>query len=83
MSDSRVDNPMLPDEESYRPEHDTGAHDRPDQLKRHLEKVEAQDVTAPGKQAAPERPYALPGEDEGPLGEGGQLREPDAGSGST
>lgn len=86
MSESRVDNPVLADEEPYRPEHDTGAQDRPADLESHLAQVESQDLTPePGTEEKQERPYAMPGEgeDEGGLGEGGQLRYGDAGGGGS
>jgi len=53
----------------------------PAELEQRLDQIEEQNLNAQG--TLEERPYALPGEDEGPLGEGGQLREPDAGSGSS
>lgn len=82
MSERQVDNPMLPDEEPSRPDFVTGAKPMPGELQERLDKIEEQDITAPGDSKTKERPYALQGEDEGPLGEGGQLRSPDAGGGS-
>lgn len=82
MSDSRADNPMLADEEPYRPDHDTGAAPRPQGLEQKMDEVTSQDLTGQGDTGG-ERPYALPGEDEGPLGEGGQLRYGDAGGGGS
>jgi hypothetical protein len=77
----QADNPVLPDETPSRPQMATGAEPMPSELEARLDQIEGQDLTAPGKEATHERPYALPGEDEGPLGEGGQLRGPDAGAG--
>ena len=81
---SQKDNPAIPDESPRRPEFDTGVDpERPQELVDRLAEIERQDVTAPGPQAGHPRPYALPGEDEGPLGDGGQLRGPDAGGGGS
>ena len=80
MSAPQEENPVLPDESPRRPDFDTGVDpERPSELVNRLDEIESQDLTGQGTQQA--RPYALPGEDEGPLGEGGQLREPDAGGG--
>jgi len=81
MSAPKEENPVLPDENPRRPDFATGVDpERPSDLVSRLDQIEGQDLTGQGTQQP--RPYALPGEDEGPLGEGGQLREPDAGSGS-
>lgn len=81
---TQAENPAIPDDPPTRPDFDTGVDpERPQELVNRLEQIEAQDVTAPGSQETHERPYAVPGEDEGPLGEGGQLRYPDAGGGGS
>ena len=81
---SLEENPVMPDEPPTRPDFATGVkEERPQELVDRLEQIEAQDVTAPGPQETHPRPYALQGEDEGPLGEGGQLRYPDAGGGGS
>ncbi len=82
MSSSQADNPVLPDEPPRRPDFDTGVDpERPTELADRMAELEGQDLT--GKGTPHPRPYALPGEDEGPLGEGGQLRYPDAGGGGS
>lgn len=80
MSSTQEENPVLPDESPKRPDFDTGVDpERPSELASRLDEIESQDLQGEGTQQP--RPYALPGEDEGPLGEGGQLRGPDAGGG--
>ena len=82
MSSTQEENPVLPDEPPSRPDFDKGVNqERPTELVNRLEEIEEQDITGEGTQQP--RPYALPGEDEGPLGEGGQLRGPDAGGGGS
>jgi hypothetical protein len=81
---SLKENPAMPDEMPTRPGFNKGVDpERPQELVDRLEEIEAQDVTAPGPQETHPRPYALQGEDEGPLGEGGQLRYSDAGGGGS
>jgi hypothetical protein len=77
------DNPALPDEQPNRPGFATGTNDeRPPELEQRMQQLENQeDLTGKGQET--DRPYALPGENEGPLGEGGQLRGPDAGGGGS
>jgi hypothetical protein len=82
MSESQAENPIMPDEPPTRIEAGEGA-EMPSELESELNRVEGQDVGAPGQEAHPNPPVAgAPAEDEGPLGEGGQLRGPDAGGGS-
>ncbi len=82
MSSTQEENPFLPDEAPRRPDFDTGVEpERPQELVNKMEQVEQQDLQGEGTQQP--RPYALQGEDEGPLGEGGQLRGPDAGGGGS
>lgn len=79
---TRKENPVLEDEEPRRPSFDKGVDpERPPELAERLAKIEEQDITGKGQQAP--RPYAMQGEDEGPLGAGGQLRDPDAGGGGS
>ncbi len=67
-----ADNPAVPTEVPTSPDFDTGVDpERPQELVDRLAQIEAQDVTAPGEHATHPRPYALPGEDEGPTGSGG------------
>lgn len=81
---SLKDNPVMPNEMPTRRAFNTGVHpERPQALVDRLDKIEAQDITAPGPKAGHRRPYALQGEDEGPLGENGQLRSPDENAGDT
>ena len=69
---SVAENPMVPDEAPRRPSFDTGVDpERPEELVERLETIEEQDITAPGPGHTHPRPYALQGEDEGPLGEPG------------
>jgi hypothetical protein len=80
MSSSQEENPFLPDDSPRRPDFETGVDpERPQELVNRLDQIEGQDLQGEGTQQS--RPYSLQGEDEGPLGEGGQLREPDAGGG--
>jgi hypothetical protein len=85
----------LPHGDSLKPERDLqGEVDpRPSELESRLDEIEQQSLAEAGSgiDNPPPRPVedvpqgpgraALPGEDEGPLGEGGQLRGPDAGGG--
>ncbi len=77
------DNPALPDEPVSRPGFATGTNDdRPPELEQRMEQLENEpDKTGTGQEKP--RPYGLQGQDEGPLGEGGQLRGPDAGGGGS
>lgn len=75
------ENPHLPDEAPSRPGFATGLNEeRPPELDAKMQQLENQEDQA-GKGTEKERPYGLQAEDEGPLGEGGQLRGPDAGGG--
>jgi hypothetical protein len=80
--ESSVENPMLPDEPPTRVEPAAETEPRPSELESELANLEQQDVTAPGPGAKGDWPVAIKGDDEGPLGEGGQLRGPGASSGS-
>jgi hypothetical protein len=83
MPESSAENPMLADTPPKRIDPLEETEPRPSELDSRLEEVENQDVTAPGTENTPSWPVAAPpAEDEGPLGEGGQLRGPDAGGGS-
>ncbi|MGH9223552.1 MAG: hypothetical protein ACRD2W_07140 [Acidimicrobiales bacterium] len=81
MPKSVPDPPVLPIDTATRPDFVEPVEPMPAELERRLDKIEKQNLNAEGEQQ--ERAYALPGEDEGPLGEGGQLREPDAGGGGS
>ncbi len=89
MSESRVtnpiptseENPMLPDEPPTRIEPPAETEPRPSELESRLDEIEQQDLAAPGPEAKGDWPVAMQTDDEGPLGEGGQLRGPDAGAG--
>ena len=78
---TQVENPVLPDEPPHRPDHVAPVEPMPAELQQRLDQIEPQSLAGEGTPHP--RPYALPGEDEGPLGEGGQLREPDAGGGGS
>ena len=80
------ENPAVPDEAPTRPEFNVGVDpERPQELVDRLEQIEAQDITAPGPQETHPRPYGWPGEgeDEGPLGDTGQLGSPDETAGDS
>jgi len=86
MAQSAADNPMIPDESPKRVDPLKPTEPRPNELVDRLEDIEEQDLNPPADH--PERPepdwpsgYGLGAEDEGPAGEGGQLRGPDAGAG--
>jgi hypothetical protein len=81
MPESSRENPMTMDEEATRIDPQNPTEPRPSELESRLEEVEQKDVTAPGTKPDWPVPTAQ-AEDEGPLGEGGQLREGDAGGGS-
>lgn len=82
MPESSAENPMVADTPPKRIEPQEPLEPRSSELESRLEEVENQDVTAPGMENTPSWPGpASPAEDEGPLGEGGQLRGPDAGGG--
>jgi hypothetical protein len=84
MSQSSAENPVRPDEgDATRVDPLEPTEPRPSELDSRLEEVEQQDISAPGTESRPDWPVpAAPAEDEGPLGEGGQLRAPDAGGGT-
>jgi hypothetical protein len=81
MSKSVPDPPVLPVDVPKRPDFEEPVEPMPAELEQKLDQIEGQNLNAEGN--LQERPYALGGEDEGPLGEGGQLREPDAGGGGS
>ncbi|MEW6153042.1 MAG: hypothetical protein AB1673_03495 [Actinomycetota bacterium] len=82
MSDPVAENPVLDEDDMpRRPDFVEPVKPMGDELERRMDEIEDQDLTGEGRQQP--RPYALPGEDEGPLGEGGQLRGPDAGGGGS
>jgi hypothetical protein len=78
---------MVPDEAPKRIDPLKPTEPRPQELVNRLDEVEQQDLNPPaGTPARPEPDwpsYGLGGEDEGTLGEGGQLRGPDAGGGGS
>ena len=78
---TQVENPVLPDKPPTRPDFVEPVEPMPADLQQKLDKIAQQSLAGEG--TPHERPYALQGEDEGPLGEGGQLREPDAGGGGS
>ena len=78
---TQVENPVLPDEPPRRPDFVEPVEPMPAELQQRLDRIERQSLAGEGEPHP--RPYALPGEDEGPLGEGGQLRGPDAGGGGS
>lgn len=82
MSDPVAENPVLDEDDTpRRPDFEEPVQPMGDELESRMDEIEGQDLT--GKGTPHPRPYALPGEDEGPLGEGGQLRGPDAGGGGS
>lgn len=79
-SPTRKDNPVLPDEPPTRPGFATGVDpERPEALVEDLKKIDGQDLRGEGELQP--RPWGLGGDDEGPLGDGGQLRESNAAGG--
>ena len=87
MPQSAAENPMVPDEAPKRLDPLKPTEPRPRELVDQLDEIEKQDLNPDA--GRPQRPepdwpsYGLGGEDEGPLGEGGQLRGPDAGGGGS
>jgi hypothetical protein len=75
-----AENPVL-DEESVSRGGDEPGRIRPDSPPTEPDSSKYEDLRGTGQETP--RPYAMPGEDEGPLGEGGQLRGPDAGGGGS
>ncbi len=80
MSQSSTENPMLPDEPPGRPDF-AEEKPRPGELESELAGIEQQDAAAGGAEGKKDWPVAMQADDEGPLGEGGQLQGPDAGAG--
>ncbi len=77
MSDLPEGDPLKP----RRPGAEAPTEPLPGELESDLEQVESQDVGAPGEPYPDWPTAAAQDQDEGPLGEGGQLRGPDAGAG--
>ncbi len=75
-----AENPAIDEDQISRGGDETGRI-RPDSPPTEPDSDKYPDLRGTGGEQ--ERPYALQGEDEGPLGEGGQLREPDAGGGGS
>ena len=83
MSQSSAENPMLPDEPPTRIDPQAETEPRPSELVSELDQIEQQDLSTDEPVDKPNWPTPMAqAEDEGPLGEGGQLRGPDASSGS-
>jgi hypothetical protein len=77
MTDFPQGDPLKP----RRPGFDEGADEHPGQAE--VDQVASQDITGPGEagKVVDAPTPAAQDQDEGPLGEGGQLRGPDAGGG--
>ena len=82
MSESQAENPVMADQPPTRVEPGEGA-EMPSELVSELDRIEQQKLDTDESVEKPDWPTPMgPAEDEGPLGEGGQLRGPDAGGGS-
>jgi hypothetical protein len=84
MPESAAENPMVADETPTRIEPPADTEPRPQELVDRLDKIEQQDEGTDERVEEPDWPtYGGPADDEGPLGEGGQLMGPDASSGTS
>ena len=82
MPESSVENPMVPDEPPTRIDPPAETEPRPSELVSELDRIEQQKLDTDESVEKPDWPTPMAqAEDEGPLGEGGQLRGPDAGAG--
>jgi hypothetical protein len=83
MPESSKENPVLADEPPTRIDPQAETEPRPSELVSELDQIEQQDLSTDEPVDKPNWPTpGGPAEDEGPLGERGQLRGPDASSGS-
>jgi hypothetical protein len=84
MPESASENPMVADVPPTRVEPGEPTEPRPNELVSELERIEKQKLDTDHPVAKPDWPTPMAqAEDEGPLGEGGQLRGPDSGGGGS